>query len=156
MPDLTGGPTADETALLTRLGELFDEIDPVPDVVLEAARASFAWRTIDAELAELQDDSALTPLAGIRGHGDSRLLTFEAPAITVVVEVTEVGEERRLVGQVVPAGAQRVEIRHARITVAADVDTVGRFTVDHVPCGPVSIACASSDGTPTVTSWVSI
>lgn len=156
MPDISGGPTADDTALLARLGELFDEIDPVPDTVIAAARASFAWRTIDAELAELQDDSAMTPLVGIRGHGDSRLLTFEAPAITVVVEVTEVGEERRLVGQVVPAGAQRVEIRHARRTVAADVDTVGRFTADHVPCGPVSIACAAADGTPTVTSWVSI
>jgi hypothetical protein len=156
MPDLSGGPTADDIALLARLGELFDEIDPVPDAVLAAARGSFTWRTVDAELAELQDDSALTPLAGIRGHGDSRLLTFEAPAVTVVVEVTEVGDERHLVGQVVPAGPQQVEIRHAQVTVAAAVDQVGRFTVDHVPCGPISIACACEDGTPTVTSWVSI
>ena len=48
----------DDDALLAALRRIPRHADPVPGPVLEAARGSFTWRTIDAELAELAYDSA--------------------------------------------------------------------------------------------------
>jgi hypothetical protein len=155
MPDLTGGPTAGDLAMLDDIRDLFELIDPVPESVVNAARECFTWRTIDAELAELIDDSVLTPSA-IRGHGDTRLLTFEASEVTIVVEVTELDGLRKLIGQVVPAGPRRLEVRHRDGVVSADVDEMGRFTAVTVPAGPVSIACACQENSSVVTSWVPV
>ena len=38
---------------------LFAEVDPVPPLVIETAKASLGWRRLDADLAELLSDSAL-------------------------------------------------------------------------------------------------
>ncbi|HEU5109949.1 MAG TPA: hypothetical protein VFT95_15510, partial [Micromonosporaceae bacterium] len=53
-------PPADETALVTEIAAAMDEARAVPAADLEAARAAYAWRTVDAELAlaELIFDSA--------------------------------------------------------------------------------------------------
>src|SRR5437588_4729513 len=102
MPKLTNGASAEDIGLLAELSAMFDVVDPVPPEVTQAAYGAFAWRTIDAELAELAEDSLLTGTAGVRG-ADTRLLTFEAPSVSAVVEVTELGVRRRLVGQVIPA-----------------------------------------------------
>ena len=40
------------------LRALFGHLDPVPQLLDDAARAAFTWRTVDAELAELMRDSA--------------------------------------------------------------------------------------------------
>ena len=40
------------------LRAIFAHLDPVPQLLDEAARAAFTWRTVDAELAELMRDSA--------------------------------------------------------------------------------------------------
>ena len=45
--------------LLRELGRVVTAADPVPPEVIAAAKASFTWRTIDAELAELAFDSLL-------------------------------------------------------------------------------------------------
>ena len=61
-----------------RLSRALDASDPIPEHVLEAARAAIGWRTIDAELAELLHEDS-KELAGVRG-GDAgpRHLTFAA------------------------------------------------------------------------------
>jgi hypothetical protein len=141
--------------LLAAIGRLFDEVDPVPKGVITAALGSYAWRAVDAELAALIEDSALMS-AAVRGVGETRLLTFEATAVTVVVEVTELDRTRRLLGQVVPPGVCRLEIRHGTGITSVETDTLGRFSVDDVSPGPVSILCASEGREPVVTSWVSI
>ncbi len=86
--------------------------DPVPDDVVEAAKGSYSWRTIDAELAELAYDSTAdaTPLAGVRGVARTRTLSFEAPDLTVEVEVEEAGA-RTVTGQLVPPQPATVELR---------------------------------------------
>src|SRR4051794_41920885 len=55
-------------------------VDPVPERVMFAAKASLSWRTIDAELAELTYDSALDDdrLSLVRGATAARMLTFSA------------------------------------------------------------------------------
>lgn len=136
-----GDDEADDE-LLAELRILAMELDPVPPEAVAAARSAIAWRTMDAELAELTADTSIEPqLAGVRGVAAPAMLTFEAPGLAVEVEVIEVGRGRRLLGQLVPARPGAVEIRHGggRVTVMAD--EVGRFAAADVASGPVSIRC---------------
>src|SRR4051794_33213017 len=80
-----GQTAARETALLAELSEVFGHVDPVPPEVVAAARASFTWRTVDAELAvlaELAFDSLVDDTGGtlVRGAAaeQPRLLTFRS------------------------------------------------------------------------------
>src|SRR3954452_12156683 len=85
-------------------------VDPVPERVVFAAKASLSWRTIDAELAELTYDSALDVdrLTLVRGATAARMLTFSAGDLTVDVEVEGTDRERRLVGAMTPGAARGV------------------------------------------------
>ena len=76
-PGARGRP--DDDVLLDELRALVADDDPVPERVLAAARGSFTWRTIDAELAALVYDSALDAerLTAVRSADTVRLLTFE-------------------------------------------------------------------------------
>lgn len=144
--------------LLALLAEAVETHDPVPPQVVAAAKASVTWLTIDAELAEIAEDSALSPLAGVRSGDGPRLLTFEAPSATVVVEVTVVGRLRRLLGQIVAPRSAAIEIRHVDGSITVEADELGRFAVDTVPAGPVSLACRFADAParPVVTTWVTV
>ena len=55
----------EDQSLLAEVRAAAAEHDPVPADVVAAAKASFTWRSIDAELAELIEDSALV------GAGDA-------------------------------------------------------------------------------------
>jgi hypothetical protein len=146
---------ANDVALLSELREVLQQLDPVPPEVTSAARAAFGWRTVDAELAELIEDSALAPNAGIRGHGGPRLLTFEGPSLTVVVEVTETGSTRRLLGQLVEPRRTEVECRHSGGVTSVSSDEIGRFRIEGVAAGPVSFVC-HVESQMVMTSWVSV
>ena len=94
---------------------------------------------------------------GVRSSSAPRLLTFEAAGVEVEVEVAESGPTRRLSGQLVPIGPAQVTVRWsggARETLA---DQLGRFAIDGVPAGSVSLAVlhAGADHQ-IVTSWISI
>ena len=80
--NLKGRSVSDEMILASlRMAAAIRE--PVPASVLQAARDAFAWRLIDAELAELVADSACElASAGTRGGGQPRLVTFEVPGGT--------------------------------------------------------------------------
>ncbi len=137
------------------LGRIAAEVDPPPAEVVAASRAAFAWRTIDAELAELAYDSWLDdrPLAGVRRAGGPRQLTFETPGLTVEVELVD-GDHPRMVGQLVPPGPGVVEVRHPEGSMETPVDGLGRFVVERLPAGPVSLRC-HPDGAGTIdTDWV--
>ena len=158
MPDETTEPEEADAPLMRALRSAATKLDPVPTAVREAARASFTWRTIDAELAELAYDSVLDDarLAGVRSGEALRTLTFEGPDVTVEVEVTEIGDRRRLLGQLVPPQAGRIEVRHPAGVVTVEADEIGRFSASGVPAGPVSLRCRvrDSEGSPLETSWV--
>jgi hypothetical protein len=147
----------DDDALLAELRALAAEEDPVPEHVVAAARGSFTWRTIDAELAELAYDSALDTerLTAVRSADADRLLTFETPELMIELEVTAVGAHRRIRGQLEPPGPGRVEIRHGGGVLQVDTDSHGRFTVDDVEAGPVSLRCRREEASAVVaTEWV--
>ncbi len=140
-----------------RLRTIGSRVDPVPPAVMSAARAAFEWRTVDAELAELTYDSWVDDreLAGVRGRGGRRQLTFEAPGLTVEVEVAD-GAAPGLVGQFVPAHRGTVELRHGTGVLTLAVDDLGRFTAPHFPAGPLSLRCTADAASPVETEWVAV
>ncbi len=81
-------PDAPDT-LLDRIGKAFDETEPIPPHLSEAARAAFGWRHADAELAELLFDSATDELVGVRGtSSDRRSFRFGADDFVLRVHLT--------------------------------------------------------------------
>jgi hypothetical protein len=79
-----------------------------------------------------------------------RQLSFRTSGLVVDLELTGSGESRRLTGQLIPGQSGVVEIRGV-ITVEADAG--GRFSIDAVPPGQVSLRCRL--GT-IATGWVAI
>ena len=127
--------------------------DPVPERVLEGARAAFTWRTIDAELAELVFDSA-RELTGVRSEDTDRQVTFRAPGVEIEVMVVENGA-RRLIGQLVPPSEATVELVGADSVYSATTDRLGRFVFDELAPGPVRLVVLGADGARVVqTEWV--
>ncbi len=139
--------------LLDLLGRALEAADPVPDHVLDGARAAFTWRTIDTELAELVFDST-QELAGVRAAEANRQVTFKAPGVEIEVMVIENGA-RRLVGQLVPPAVNRVELVGAESVHSVESDRLGRFTFDVLEPGPVRLVVLDGDGARIVqTEWV--
>lgn len=155
---MTTPPTDD--ALLAELASLLARVDPVPDHVTLAARSALAWRTMDAELAELLHDSALEaePLAGVRStSGGWRALTFETPdGIAVEVEVAVERSKRTIIGQLIPPGRAKVIIRFPGAEFPVTADELGRFQANGLRAGPVSLRCEFTDGRAIETGWVTI
>ena len=139
--------------LLAELRDIAARMDSVPDEVVAAARSAFAWRTMDAELAELVEDAQDKQLLGVRSDDLSTLLSFESPALGVEVEVLVAGSRRRLLGQLVPGQPGRVEVRHAAGRIEVPADEVGRFVADDIPPGPVSLRCHAAGGRLVETDW---
>ena len=147
-----------DARLLETLRSVVLRADPVPAEVEDAARGAFAWRTIDADLAELTYDSLLDDdrLAGVRSADAPRTLTFEGPAFSVEIEVAEEGSRRRLLGQLVPPAPASIEVRHSGGLLQLGADEVGRFSAAGVAPGPVRLRCRveGADGPPLDTAWV--
>src|SRR5438045_1899644 len=113
----------EDNALLRELSRIVTAGDPVPTEVIAAAKASFTWRTIDAELAELAFDSLLDDDALlVRGADQPRLLTFEGSSVTIELVVVTEADSRRVIGQLVPVQQADVEVVHRGGTATAYAD----------------------------------
>jgi hypothetical protein len=150
-----------DEAVFEELRDLIARTDPVPERLDDAARAAFTWRTIDAELAELMQDSAEVDEAALALRGAAtgpRLLSFESPRLAIEAEVTVLGpRERRLVGQIVPPVAASLTLEQGGVRLTAQADELGRFAFDRVGAGPVRLRAALPDGGMEVaTPWTSI
>ena len=149
----TGGLSPDDTALLLRLGAIAAEIDPVPDLVLEAGRAAFLVRRLDAELAELVADSA-TDRAGVRG-GDDRLLSFEAGEVSLELQVSARAGVLHVLGQVVgvPVDGAVLLLETADGQQQVPLDPTGTFRAD-LPPGRFRLHLTAPGRAPVTTAWV--
>jgi hypothetical protein len=155
MSEVSNNDHTTEERLLAELAAALGDVDPVPESVIEAAKASYTWRTVDAELAELVFDSASAELTGVRGAEGTRQVTFRAPGIEI--EVAVVAEAaRRIVGQLVPPQTASVELRFQGDSVTTGSDDLGRFAFDEIPVGPISLRCTLEDGTVVQTDWMLI
>jgi len=67
----------------------------------------------------------------------TRLLTFEAPGLTVELQVTALGTRRHMIGQLVPNRQARVMVRHQDGIATVDADGFGRSGSRTSRPGPV-------------------
>ncbi|MGI5164045.1 hypothetical protein ACQEU3_06785 [Spirillospora sp. CA-253888] len=142
--------------LLDRVHAAFQAADPVPEAVVAAGRAAFAWRVPGAELAELAHEQEGRALAGTRG-GLVRALTFTGADVTVEVEVHDTGRGRELTGRLAPPVASRVRLRRlgaAPDEATAETSASGHFVFAQVPEGLASLVFELPDAASIVTSWV--
>jgi hypothetical protein len=154
----TSDLTRDDTTLLADIRSLYDTVDPVPANVLAAARAGLLWREVDTVVADITEDTALL---GVRDERDTdgrdrRLITFEAPELLLEIDVTATGHRRRVSGQLRPPGPATIMVRWPRGCVGCEADKRGRFAVDGVPSGPMSVTCNRPDTAGVATSWITI
>lgn len=125
----------------------------VPARFIEAGKAAFAWRTLDAELAALTADSAhADALAGTRADRASvRTITFATDDLSIDVELTS----DALLGQVVPSigGELQVCLRDGT-TLTEPVDEVGWFAVRPCPTQTFRLRFEAEGRSPVATEWI--
>ena len=146
-----------EEQLLARLAAALDAAEPMPEGMLDQAKATFTWRTIDAELAALVFDSAAEELVGVRSSDANRQMTFRTPGVEI--ELVVVSETtRRLVGQLVPPQVAEIQLHHEDGSQTASTDNLGRFAFDDVPAGSVRLTCRliGEDEAVVQTEWIII
>lgn len=152
-------PSERERRLADEVAAALRPADDVPVAWRDAAKASWTWRTVDAELAALVHDVA-DELAGARGQATgSALLVFEAPGLTLSVEVRAGGEPggdaAALRCQLLPAGAATVLLEGSDGSVALATSLGhGAFTVTPRSSGPVRLrVLPAGPGSTVLTSW---
>jgi hypothetical protein len=156
----------DDEGLLAALRRMLDRYEPAPDWSADLAKASYALRAVDAELAALVSDSALTAApSALRSGTAPRLAVFGGADLSVEIEIEPAGGAAgsagsgswRLVGQLSPAAPARIGVRRQHgEPVWVDADSRGRFAVDDLPRGPLSLVCVRDGVRPAVTEWISV
>jgi len=141
--------------------ELFDELrsvlrrtDPVPAEVTDFAKAALGWRRLDAELAELLDDSVLDEAAALTRGGGSRSLTFRTDDLTIDVEI----QDGHLLGQLAPPASASVALERedGEPAATADADVLGRFRLELGGEGRFRLRVVPGSGRAVETSWFSL
>ncbi|MEW9550828.1 hypothetical protein [Nonomuraea sp. NPDC050783] len=160
-------PWADDERLLAALREAARAASAVPDELVEAGRAAFAWRETDAELAALVYDSAYESAyesaydAAYDAAGDGGLVAVTRGAARVLI--FDAGGERTieaevapdaLVGQLLPPVAGTVERQTpGGASVSAPIGADGGFALRPAPAGTFRLRCTCGELVLT-TAWV--
>jgi hypothetical protein len=151
--------TEEDENLLGELRRAVARLDPPPASVTGFTLELLSWRDPDAELAALIADSR--DLAGaVRGGKEEVLLRFEAPPYAITLEASPDASGRyRVIGQLEPGVAGRVDIRHGdagpgQNELSVRCDEWGRFEAYPVGSGPISLRWTPDDGRPVRTAWV--
>lgn len=133
---MTEGAYPDDDPLLTELGRLVDELDPVPADLVERVQFALELEDLDVEVARWERTDAL---AGVRG-AESGTITFTVRDLTVMINLTKVGTAHRIDGWLVPEGEYGVEVRVAGYESSSTMaDDGGRFVLEAVPRGTTQI-----------------
>ncbi|MDO8143197.1 MULTISPECIES: hypothetical protein [Isoptericola] len=132
---------ASDAALLARVAELDDRLDPVPDGLAERALFAMTLAGLETEVMELQVVEA--PVGSVRSEApvETRTITFTHERLTVMIALS-VGSAAgtvRVDGWMAPAEVLQVELRRPDGTRATLSDADGRFVLDDVPRGPASL-----------------
>jgi hypothetical protein len=144
--------TQDEE-LLAMLRKGLAEGDPVPSDVAAFAKAAFTWRDIDAELAELDFDSADEDLpAGVRSSTTVRMMSFQAGQWMIDIEYDEAAG--RLIGSTTPPARYSVDLHTSGAKFTTESDDLGRFTADGIAPGPLGMVLRFTRGHTVKTQWV--
>lgn len=133
--------------LLSDLVAIYDQLDPMPEMLPDVILFALDTSDLDAEMARLVESEA--GLVGTRGSAQvehARRVTFSSEHLTVMVAVEpQPGGEVRLDGWAAPGGGLRVELRSGGTAFATECDDSGRFVFDSVPVGPAQITLYPTD-----------
>src|SRR3954447_24325503 len=141
--------------LMERLRRIANDVDGPPELVTESARAAFSTRRLDAELAELVEDSQLTASATVRlAQPGPRLLSFATGDVTLELQVEQVRDRLALRGVAVGTqGDAEVETLTAEVHRAA-IDDQGWFTVEALPVETLRVRVETAGGSSVTTGWI--
>lgn len=147
----------DDDELQELLRAALAEQRDTPARFVEAGKATFAWHSIDAELAALSYDSVADGAApaGVRqaDHAAIRELTFAFRDATVHVQIARGG----LHGQVVPPRRGEVELHVAgRQVRTAEVDDQGWFSFAPLPATAFRLLWRIAGGGTAMTDWLTL
>ena len=148
-------PVPDET-LLAALREALAAREAVPAAFVEAGKLAYAWRCIDAELAQLTFDSLRDAelTASTRSESASiRALTYQSARFTIEVEITD----GALLGQLIPSqgGTAEMQTQAGHIS-ASSIDEVGCFAIEPKPDSPFRLRVRNEGQPDVVTGWLTI
>jgi hypothetical protein len=141
----------DDLVLTDLIGAMLDHTEHVPDDAAAAAYAAVDMDGLNEELAALVFDSAAEEqLVAMRSLDlETRLLSFVNDYLTLDVELHADGTT--IVGQVTPAGVQRLDIeRFDGSAIPGELDDFGRFRAV-VPHGPIRLRVVGQLVTPWIT-----
>jgi hypothetical protein len=143
--------------LLEELRTVLRRTDPVPAEVTDFAKAALGWRRLDAELAELLEDSVLESesAALARGTAGLRSLTFRSDELTIDVEL----QPGMLLGQLAPppaAAAIELQTESGEVAATAESDNLGRFRLAFEGDGRFRLRILREGASPVETSWFSL
>jgi hypothetical protein len=167
-----GPPNPDEGESHIQLSDLDDERllaafrkvqkaadSPLPQRYVDLAKGSFVLRTAQAELATLIEESELAGTASVT-RGKERLAVFGSGSLSVEVVVSPRpgAGSWQLLGQIMPAKAARVQVRRQHQAEQASVaaDDLGRFMLDQLTSGPLSLSIEVNGEPPVSTEWIVI
>ena len=144
----------DDEEVLAGLRQALREPQAVPPEFVEAGQNAFAWRNIDAELAQLTYDSTRDLAESMRAETASiRALTFTSTQLTVELEVTS----DSLLGQIIPAQAGVIRVqRRTGAETALPADEIGCFSIHPIPPGPFRLHCRTAAGIDALTGWITL
>jgi hypothetical protein len=137
--------------LLDQLADAFDDahLEPIPSRLSAAARAAYAWRRADAELAELLFDSASDTLVGVRGTTtDRRSFRYASGQFAIRVHLTDVS----LIVMIEPPLSVECTVDRADGSERHRTDELGELVVD-APELPLRLEIELPGGT-VVTPWI--
>ncbi len=137
-----------DLALLADLARIAEEIDPVPDGLVERSLFAITLAGLEAEVMELEYVQA--PATSVRGDAppvEARTITFTSESVTVMISLSPTDDGRiRIDGWAAPATALCVELHRPGVVSETTSDDDGRFVFEAVDRGPASLVVRRADG----------
>jgi hypothetical protein len=133
----------DDEELLEELARAQAQRGEVPDRARQAARAAFAWRTVDSELMELEHDSTLSRATVRAAQAEGRLVAFRGGGLSIELEVTP----GTVLGLITPGRACRVVLQQPDAEErSCEVGDDGLFAFHDVAPAPLRLVVADDAG----------
>lgn len=131
-----------DDVILSRVAAMFDAVDPPRDDLATDMLMALSMATLDAELATLADESALSLRTSSARATDT--VTFTSSALQLMVSATLQGETLRVDGWIT-GGGLTVELISGTTSYGAVSDAHGRLVWTSIPPGSIRFLMHPAD-----------
>lgn len=146
-------PPDDDEQLVADLAAAVEHAGAPSEQMVAAAEAAYSWRTIDAELAALTEDSFAD--GAVLAHSAAapvRTLVFLGSQLSMEISVSD----DQLAGQLAPAMAGTVTVSAPAGDLGqATIDDDGHFALPRPDHGPLRLRVSTGSGA-LITEWVQL